>query len=137
MNRQSLPLCIGLLLVLATSLTAQIPANCDNDATPKVLIAGDSWAQFMGDDAVYDEVFDAYGFSDFYFVTETLGSSPEPPYTGSAYAISGSEARQWADTETYPYIDNMVQALQDNPDINTVILSIGGNDILAGRSEGG
>lgn len=137
MNRQSLPLCIGLLLVSATSLTAQIPSNCDNDATPKVLIAGDSWAQFMGDDAVYDEVFDAYGFSDFYFVTETLGSSPEPPYTGSAYAISGSEARQWADTETYPYIDNMVQALQDNPDINTVILSIGGNDILAGRSEGG
>lgn len=127
-----------LVLVLTTqAIHSQIPSNCTNYSAPKVLIAGDSWAQFMGDDGVYDQVFDAYGFSDYYFVTETLGSSPEPPYTGTAYAISGSEAREWANTGTYPYISNMVQALQDNPEITTVILSIGGNDVLAGKSDGG
>ncbi|MEL7422571.1 MAG: T9SS type A sorting domain-containing protein [Bacteroidota bacterium] len=119
------------------SLQAQIPANCSNSSAPKVLIAGDSWAQFMGDDGVYDDVFDAYGFSDHYFVTETLGAPPSPPYTGTAYAVSGSEARQWVDRDEYAYIDNMVQALQDNPEITTVILSIGGNDILAAKSDGG
>lgn len=122
---------------MSLHLLAQIPSNCNFNDVPIVLIAGDSWAQFMGDDGVYDQVFNAYGFSEYYFVTETLGSAPDPPYTGSAYAVSGSEARQWVDTDNYAYISNMVQALQDNPEINTVILSIGGNDILAGRSGGG
>ena len=136
MRRQ--PFLLTLLCVLfVASAAAQIPSNCDNISAPKILIAGDSWAQFMGDDEVYDDVFDAYGFSDYFFVTETLGSSPSLPYNGSAYAVSGSEARQWVDTDNYPYIANMVQALQNDPDITTVILSIGGNDVLAGKSGGG
>lgn len=91
----------------------------------------------MGDDGVYDEVFDVYGFLDFYFVIEIFGLFFELFYIGSVYVILGSEVCQWVDMEIYFYIDNMVQVLQDNFDINIVILSIGGNDILVGCFEGG
>ncbi|WP_083926254.1 T9SS type A sorting domain-containing protein [Neolewinella persica] len=128
-------LCV--LLLCSIKSFGQINANCNDSSSPKVLLVGDSWAQYMGDDGRYDELFNDYGFPDHYLVTETLGSSPGPGYTGSAYAVSGSEAREWANTASYPYIANMVVALQSNPSINTVVLSIGGNDILAAKSGGG
>lgn len=128
---------VGIILFVPFLAYNQISNNCNGSSDPKVLLAGDSWAQFMGDDGTYDDVFNAYGFSDYYLVTQTLGSSPGPGYTGSAYAVSGSEAREWANTVDYPYIQNMVNALQNNPEIETVVLSIGGNDILAAKSGGG
>lgn len=115
---------------------SQVEANCDGTVYPKVLLAGDSWAQYMGDDATYSPIFAAYGHADKILVTETVVPDNNP-YTGTAYAISGSEAREWANTETYGYIANMVQALEANPTIETVVLSIGGNDILAAKSDGG
>jgi len=132
--------CFTLLLCLifstTISLQAQITANCDG-SDPKILIAGDSWAQYMGDDDVHNAILNQYGQADKYLVTETLEPGPSVPYTGSAYAVSGSEAREWANTATYPYIANMVNALNANPSIELVILSIGGNDVLAGKSGGG
>lgn len=126
-----------LCLVAANFSYAQIQANCNGTSNPKVLLAGDSWAQFMGDDNSYNDIFHRYGHPDKTLVTETLGSSPPPPYTGTAYAISGSEAREWANTNLYPYIQNMVDALNANPEVQTVVLSIGGNDVLAAKSGGG
>lgn len=134
--RNYIYLFIVLLLCCANGY-GQISANCNNDAAPKVLLVGDSWAQYMGDDGRYDGLFNDYGFPDHSLLTETLSSSPGPGYTGTAYAVSGSEAREWANTASFPYIQNMVAALQNNPSINTVVLSIGGNDILAGKSDGG
>jgi hypothetical protein len=124
-------------LLCAANGFGQISNNCNDSSAPKVLLVGDSWAQYMGDDGRYNEVFNDYGFSDHTLLTETLGASPGPGYTGTAYAVSGSEAREWANTTDYPYIQNMVTALQNNPSINTVVLSIGGNDILAAKSGGG
>jgi hypothetical protein len=104
---------------------------------PRVLIAGDSWAQYMWDDGSHNDLFDRYGQGDKRAVSLSLGSDPGPNYPGPEYAVSGSEARQWADTANYPWIANMVAALEANPTIDWVILSIGGNDVLAGKSGGG
>jgi hypothetical protein len=105
--------------------------------TPRVLIAGDSWAQYMWDDGSHNLLLDRFGHEDKRAVSLSLGSDPGPGHTGPEYSISGSEARQWADTANYPWIANMVAALEANPTIDTVVLSIGGNDILAGKSGGG
>lgn len=104
---------------------------------PRVLLAGDSWAQYMWDDGSHNDIFDLFGHEDCRALSLSLGSDPGPGYTGPEYSVSGSEARQWADTANYPWIANMVAALQANPTIDLVVLSIGGNDVLAGKSDGG
>jgi len=103
----------------------------------RVLLAGDSWAQYMWDDGSHNDVFDRFGHHDKRALSLSLGSDPGPGYPGPEYAISGSEARQWADTANYPWIANLVAALGANPQANLVMLSIGGNDVLAGKPDGG
>ena len=105
--------------------------------TPRLLLAGDSWAQYMWDDGSHNDVFDRFGHAEKRAVSRSLSSDPGPGYTGPEYAISGSEARQWVNTASYPWIANMVAALQASPTIDRVLLSIGGNDVLAGKSGGG
>jgi hypothetical protein len=102
-----------------------------------VLIAGDSWAQFMWDDDAHNEIFDKFGHADKRAVSRSLGSNPGPGYSGPEYAISGSEAREWVNAASYPWVGNVVAELQALPSIDSVILSLGGNDILAGKSGGG
>jgi hypothetical protein len=104
---------------------------------PRVLLAGDSWAQYMWDDGSHNDLFDRFGQADKRAMSLSLSSDPGPGYLGSEYAVSGSEARHWVDTANYPWIRNMVAALEANPTIDLVVLSIGGNDILAGKSGGG
>ena len=108
-----------------------------NSSTPKVLLAGDSWAQYMSDDGTHNKIFDKFGHADKDLVGPSLGANPGPGYTGTEYAISGSEAREWADRVNYPWITNVINAITANPSIETVILSIGGNDVLAAKSGGG
>lgn len=105
--------------------------------TPRILLAGDSWAQFMWDDGVHATLLDRFGLADAAAISRSRGSDPGPGYTGPEYAVSGSEARQWADTASYPWLANTIAALEANPSIEWVVLSIGGNDVLAGRSGGG
>lgn len=117
------------------TISAQVCSS--NAAVKKVLIAGDSWAQYMSDDGTYNKIFDKFGHADKDLVGPSLGSNPGPGYTGPEYAISGSEAKHWADRVNYPWITNVINAINANPSIETVILSIGGNDILAAKSGGG
>ncbi|MGV9004810.1 T9SS type A sorting domain-containing protein [Flavobacterium sp.] len=117
------------------TLNAQICSS--NSAVKKVLIAGDSWAQYMSDDGTYNKIFDKFGHADKDLVGPSLGANPGPGYTGTEYAISGSEAKHWADRVNYPWITNVINEITANPSIETVILSIGGNDILAAKSGGG
>ncbi len=105
--------------------------------TPRVLLAGDSWAQYMWDDDAHNTIFDKFGMADHLAVSRSLGSNPGSGYSGPEYAISGSEAREWVDTAHYPWVANVVTALQAQPSIDTVMLSIGGNDVLAGKPGGG
>lgn len=113
---------------------ALVPAEL---LTPRLLLAGDSWAQYMWDDASHNDIFDRFGHAEKRALSRSLSSDPGPGYTGPEYAVSGSEARQWADTANYPWIANMVAELQANPTVDRVLLSIGGNDVLAGKSGGG
>lgn len=103
----------------------------------RVLIAGDSWAQFMWDDNTHNQLFNRFGHADKRAVSRSLGQNPGPGYAGPEYAISGSEAREWVQTASFPWIANVLAELQAQPSIDSVMLSIGGNDILAGRSGGG
>jgi len=113
---------------------ALVPAEL---LTPRLLLAGDSWAQYMWDDGSHNELFDRFGHGEKRALSRSLASDPGPGYAGPEYAISGSEARQWVDTANYPWIANVVAELQANPTIDRVLLSIGGNDMLAGKSGGG
>lgn len=117
---------------------ARIAGACPiSTPTPRVLIAGDSWAQFMWDDNTHNVIFDRFGHADKRAVSRSRGTNPGAGYSGPEYAISGSEAREWANPASYPWTANVVAELQALPTIDTVMLSIGGNDILAGRSGGG
>ena len=118
----------------ANRAPALVPAEL---LTPRLLLAGDSWAQYMWDDGSHNELFDRFGHAEKRAVSRSLASDPGPGYAGPEYAISGSEARQWANTASYPWIANLVADLQANPTIDRVLLSIGGNDVLAGKSGGG
>lgn len=104
---------------------------------PRVLVAGDSWAQYMWDDGAHADILDRFGHADALVVSQSLDADPGPGHTGTEYAISGSEARQWVDTANYPWIANTVAALQANPTVGYVMLSLGGNDLLAGKPDGG
>ena len=112
-------------------------AACPAAPTPRALLAGDSWAQFMWDDGSHNDIFDKFGHADKEMLSRSLDPDPGPGYVGPEYAISGSEARQWVDSANYPWIANMVAELAVNPTIDSVVLSIDGNDVLAGRPEGG
>lgn len=105
--------------------------------TVRVLVAGDSWAQYMWDDGAHNQLLARFGLADKRAFARSLGSDPGPGYTGPEYAVSGSEARQWANPNDYPWIANLVAELQANPHADVVLLSIGGNDVLAGKSDGG
>ena len=146
--RYRFPIVVALFLTLALfrPADAQTPppaaggeeAVCPtNSHTTRALLAGDSYAQFMWDDGSHNDLFDRFGHADKLMVSESLSSDPGPGYDGTEYAVSGSEARQWVDTANYPWITNTVNALQAHPNVDTVVLSIGGNDILAGRTDGG
>ncbi len=120
------------------SAQAQLPQNCNYDN--RLLMMGDSWAQYMYDDNVHNAALDAYGHADKSILSEVyeislFSSDPDPQ--GTYYAVSGSEARQWRDESTYAYMQNVRDRLIANPQIKLVILSLGGNDVLAGRSDCG
>ncbi len=91
----------------------------------------------MWDDDAHNAVFDKFGQADKRAVGRSLGSNPGAGYSGPEYAISGSEAREWVDAANYPWIANAVAGLDALPTIDTVIFSLGANDVLTGKSDGG
>jgi len=107
-----------------------------NSSKPIALVAGDSWAQFMWDDNTYNEIFDKFGIADSDMLGISRGNNPGPGHTGPEYAVGGSLALHWADRANFPWIDNVITEITNNPTIETVVLSIGGNDILAGKPDG-
>ncbi len=82
--------------------------------TTKVLIVGDSWAAQQWSDGSHNMVFAMNGYPQFVSL-------------GDDVAISGSTASEWvAPTE----LQKITDALNANPDIDTVQLTLGGNDFL-------
>ncbi|GAB4188506.1 MAG: hypothetical protein Tsb002_14840 [Wenzhouxiangellaceae bacterium] len=83
--------------------------------TTRVLIVGDSWAEQQVDDNSHQVVFTANGY-------------PNIRVDGSTTAISGTEAADWVAPGQLTIIGT---ALATQPDIDTVQLTLGGNDFLA------
>lgn len=91
------------------------------EAVPRVLMVGDSWAEFMWIGQSLRETFAANG-------------RPDILEEGSTTALSGTTAGEWTGSAMLQLIDD---ALAANPTIDTVQLTMGGNDFLAGQPGGG
>ncbi len=103
---------------------AQSPAAdsaSERGGTVKVLMVGDSWAEFMWVAGSLRTIFAANGH-------------PEILEEGGTTAISGSTAAEWAQPEFLALISD---ALANHPEVEVVQLTIGGNDFLAGQPGGG
>jgi hypothetical protein len=97
------------LLMVSSALMAQ---------NAKVLIVGDSWAQQQYSDVVHDAVFDVNGYPDIIVLRNA---------EATAVAIDGTTAADWVDPSE---LQKITDALVNNPSVDTVQLTIGGNDFL-------
>lgn len=109
MKRMLLPLLFVFMLL------GKLHAQCTETNETKVLLVGDSWAWFMSVDGTIDNVFKTWGFSNYKYLTN------------SNLAINGSETDDFIKPEAEAEIRTQ---LQNNPSIEVVHLSIGGNDFL-------
>ena len=117
-------LAVAAVLLWTGSSSAQpLPSNAEPErgGTVKVLMVGDSWAEFMWVARSLRTIFEANGH-------------PEILEEGSTTAISGSTAAEWAQPENLMLISD---ALANHPEVEVVQLTIGGNDFLAGQPGGG
>lgn len=92
-------------------LTSQ---NCNYPLTKRVLLVGDSWGNFMWVYRSYKEAFDKFGYPD--FIEEGTGT-----------VENGAEAEDFI---VQPKLGLVINALNNNPDIDLVLISLGGNDVL-------
>ncbi|MGJ8662168.1 MAG: SGNH/GDSL hydrolase family protein [Marinicella sp.] len=86
--------------------------------TAKVLIVGDSWAQQQYSDGIHDVVFDDNGYSEFIILNNA---------DADLVAIDGTTAADWVVPSE---LQKITDALVNNPSVDTVQLTIGGNDFL-------
>jgi len=99
------------LLVAPTALSAQ----------PAVLLVGDSWGRFMYTDAALPMVLAAHGH-------------PEIAVFGNATTENGTTAQDWTHADRLQLIADQLTA---HPEVEVVVVFLGGNDFLAGQSGGG
>lgn len=92
-------------------------------AGPSILVVGDSWAAGIVGFKAIEQVLEAHG--------ET-----EVGVVGASTAIGGSRADQWAENQKGK-LDILREALEADPSIAIVHISIGGNDFLRAAMENG
>jgi hypothetical protein len=93
-------------------LNAQTPCNV---TTNKILLAGDSWAWFPMIDSSIKHNMHKYGFTDANF------------YSNSTLSVNGKKTKYFLNQII---LDSVEVALNRNPNIDIINLSIGGNDFL-------
>ena len=98
-----LAICFSCVVLLTASAQAQ---------TPRILVVGDSWTPAMPSG-----------------ITSVLNDRGLGEYTavGGSTTLGGTTAAQWASA---PYLALITQELTNNPTIDIVHLSMGGNDFL-------
>lgn len=99
-------LCAAFLLLAAT--------NESMAQTTRLLIVGDSWAEEQWLDGSHARIFNANGFGQF-------------SADGSSTTESGTTAAEWS---TPAFLQRIADALIAQPTIDTVQLTLGGNDFL-------
>lgn len=90
-------------------------SQCTETQQPKILLVGDSWAFFMGVDQTINTILNRWGHSNYTY------------YTNAIIAENGAETDDFLTQEKQ---DEIVLRLNENPSIEVVHLSIGGNDVL-------
>ena len=113
-----------LLLLFSVILSSHLKSQCLSNTT-KVLVMGDSWAAFCWQYDVHNINFDKYGFSD--KKAYSTGAAISPTGGTPDLSQSGSEARNYLTTLKKSVI---LSTFANNPDIDIVHLSLGGNDFL-------
>lgn len=103
-----------LFLLLAIS-SATSYSQCIETPQPKVLLIGDSWAFFMNTDQTFNNAFKNWGHSNYKFVSNTIVSE------------NGAEAPDFMTPTKQTEIQNLIN---QNPSIEVIHLSIGGNDMM-------
>lgn len=105
-----------LLAILAScSISLQTAAQCNETDVTRVLLIGDSWAQFIGTDNVINTTFEKWGHSNYKF------------YTNATLAENGTQTTDFLDTVR---LNEIAARLAQFPDIDLIHLSLGGNDVL-------
>ncbi len=107
--------------VAAACLVFALAAPAALRAAPAVLLVGDSWAKLMYDDGSLATVLGGHGH-------------PEISVLGATTTIDGSTAADWTQASMLQLLDD---ALAAHPEIDVVVIFLGGNDFLAGESGGG
>ncbi|MDZ4845888.1 MAG: GDSL-type esterase/lipase family protein [Chitinophagales bacterium] len=107
-----------IFFVVFFPLIVQAQSTCPPSTQTRVMLLGDSWTHIMWNNRTYKDVFDQFGFAD-------------KIERGNNTAIGGTTASYWALPGNLAVIQN---ELQQNPTIDIVLLSIGGNDMLAGAN---
>jgi hypothetical protein len=90
-------------------------AQCIETPVTRVMIIGDSWAQFLGSDNTINTTFQKWGHSNYKF------------FTNATLAQNGTQTTDFVDPARLAEIQNQLTL---NPDIDLVHLSLGGNDVL-------
>ena len=98
-----------LLMLLCVVLIGHAQAQ-----TPRLLLVGDSWAEEQWLDGSHQRVFNANGLSQF-------------SVNGASTTESGTTAAEWS---TPAFLQRIADALNAQPTIDTVQLTVGGNDFL-------
>jgi lysophospholipase L1-like esterase len=104
------------LTLFLSTLSPLLSQNCNTNRDPKILLIGDSWANFMHLSRSIEDAMDNYGFSD-------LGqlSSQNLCILGARTTTFLNDSALLADIET---------EILDHPSLEFVHLSIGGNDVM-------
>lgn len=105
-----------ILILFSVLFSSQISfAQCTEATQPKVLLVGDSWAFFMNVDRTINNVFKKWGHSNYTYLTSNV------------IAENGAETDDFLKPDKQAEIQML---LDENPSIEVVHLSIGGNDVL-------
>lgn len=89
--------------------------NCQPDSLERVLLVGDSWSLFTSLYGSYERAFTKYGY-------------PEIQILGDRTAIGGTRASGW---QTPTNLELIRMELEAHPEVDLVILCVGGNDMVA------
>ena len=102
-------------LIFLSSITAY-SQNCNNNLTPKILLIGDSWANFMHLNQSVQDALNNYGFSD-------LGQLSDNNLT-----FAGARTTDFINDTAK--LNDLRDEIVSNPTLEYVHLSIGGNDVI-------
>jgi hypothetical protein len=102
-------------LIAAILFTHAALAQCQETPQPRILLLGDSWAQFMNTDNTLNSALARWGYTNARF------------YSNSVLSVNGT---QTADFLTPAKLSEIQTRLAQYPSIDFVHLSLGGNDVL-------